>query len=210
MLWGLVLALALGTWGCGSKPQRHSTTRDVRIALTRTALQAGGLGFLTPATVTGQEEDRQALELAFYRAVRANRPDVPTVSLSATLGAVNKAEIADEYKKRYEDYRATAVLSRDTLKKVGASAGVRCLALLNMAWFGQQTQDRFSILGLRVLQTKRATLRVFMQVWDTTDGTIVWEATHELDYARDTVLEQSIPFQVIAEEAGAALADKLP
>lgn len=206
----LALLTAMLVAGCGTTAQRHSTIRDNPVSLTRAQLQAGGLAFITPSTVTGQEEDRQGLALTFASILRQNRPELRCLSLSEALGAINKAGLSDDYKKMYEEYRSTGMLGRDRLRAIGKAAGVRYLAQLNLADFRQSSNERFGILGFRMVQTKGATIRVFMQLWDTQDGSIAWEATQELDYANETLSERSVTFQAMSEETARNLVARLP
>lgn len=193
-----------------SAHQRHSTVRDNPISLTRAQLTAGGLAFITPSMVTGQEEDRQGLALTFASVVREQRPELRCLSLSEALGAINKAGLADDYRKMYEEYRSTGILARIRLRAIGKATGVRYLAQLNLGDFRQQSNSRFGIFGLRVLQTKSATIRVSMQLWDSHDGSIAWEGTQELDYANETISERSITFQSISEDTARNLVARLP
>ena len=47
-------------------------------------LEAYGIAFITPATVTGQEEDRPALALIFSQVLEETRPATHIVPLNAT------------------------------------------------------------------------------------------------------------------------------
>ena len=160
--------------------------------------------------MTGQEEDRQGLALTFATVVRQSRPELRCVGLSEALGAINKAGLSDDYRKMYEEYRSTGILSRDRLSSIGRATGARYLAKLNLADFRQNSNERFGILGFRVVQTKGATIRVLMQLWDSQDGSIAWEGTQELDYANETVSERSVTFQAMSEETARNLVARLP
>lgn len=206
----LALLAALMLAGCYNGAQRHATLRDNPVSLNRAQLQAGGLAFITPSTVTGQEEDRQGLALTFSSILRQNRPELRCLSLSEALGAINKAGLSDDYKKMYEEYRSTGILGRERLRAIGKAAGVRYLAKLNLADFRQNSNERFGIFGIRLIQTKGATIRVFLQLWDSQDGSIAWEATQELDYANETLTERSVTFQAMSEETARNLIGRLP
>ena len=56
--------------GCAATTnQVHSTTQVLAVNLEPHALKASGIAFITPTSVTGQEEDKQALALAFTEAL---------------------------------------------------------------------------------------------------------------------------------------------
>ena len=52
---------------------------------------------------------------------------VTVATLAETLGAVNKAGLADTYKRMYEDSRDTGLFSADALRRVGTATGSRYL-----------------------------------------------------------------------------------
>ena len=61
-----------------------------------------------------------------------------------------------------------------------------------------------------MIQTKEANIRLFLQIWDSENGAIVWEGTEELNYSRDTSSERPVTFQLVVEEVARNLVGKLP
>jgi hypothetical protein len=110
----------------------------------------------------------------------------------------------------YQDYQNTGLFRREKLKEVGETTGARYLAQLKLAGFEQASTGRWSILGIRMTETKRASIRLFFQLWDTADGTIAWEGVQELTYAHDTVRENPITFRTVVEESARSLVSRLP
>ena len=66
------------------------------------------------------------------------------------------------------------------------------------------------ILGLRLVDTKQATMRVFMQIWDSQTGSVVWEGTEEVHFAYDTGAEKPVTFKTIAERTAQEFFALLP
>lgn len=203
MLFTLPLAGCFGT-------QIHPTLHERVISLEAGALEAGGLAFITPSTVTGQEQEKQALALIFAEVVKRERAGIPVVGLAETLGAINRAGLADSYKRMYDDYRDTALLERALLGKIGAATGSRYLAQLKLQRFSQGDKERFGVLGLRIVETRFASVRLFLQIWDTRDGTIAWEGLQEMIYAEDKVSEQPVTLQTVIERSARDLVARLP
>lgn len=203
-----VLAAVFFT-GCSTK-QIDATVQYEDISLEPNGLTKHGLGFITPSTVTGREQDIQSLALIFARVLEKERPDIRVISLPEALSAINQAGLADEYKQMYVDYSGTGIFKKDSLRKVGDVIGVRYLVQLKLSGFSQNSRGRFSFLGLRLLQTKEANIRLFFQIWNSQTGAIVWEGTEEVNYARDTSKEKPITFQLIVEEIALNLVNKLP
>ncbi len=199
----------LSTPGCATN-QLHAQADVTGIALRSGDLEAHGLAFITPSTVTGQEEDKQNLAFVFAKVLKEQRPDIPLVTLPETLSAINQAGLAEEYRTMYADYRDTGIFEKDSLHKVGQTTGTRYLAQLKLSNFTQDSKGRFNFLGLRLLQTKQANIRLFFQIWNSQDGSIVWEGTEELNYAWDTPKETPVTFQLVVGEVARNLVSRLP
>jgi len=207
----LILAAAVAMLcACESTPQIYSSPKHDTLKLDREELREGGLAFLTPSTVTGQEEDKQTLAYVFSSTLQSERPDIKFVPLSRTIGAVNRAGLADTYRKMYVDYRDTGVFDAAMMKRVAEATGARFLGQLKLARMDQSSRGRFGLLGLNLINTQYANMRVFFQVWDSRDGTIVWEGIDEVTLAMDTSKELPMSFQQVTEQAAKNLVQRLP
>lgn len=195
---------------CAGGPQLHATVHHHAIALEAGALESGGVAFVTPSVALGKEEDKQVIALIFSEALALQRPAIPVVTLPQTLGLINSNGYAEDYRRMYEDYRDTGIFRREYLAQVGRLTGARYVAQLNLADFSQESVGRFNLLGLRVLETKRAQARLFFQVWDSGSGKIVWEGVQETNYAYDTAKEETVTFRSVIEAAARNLVDALP
>lgn len=193
-----------------STQQLHSTTQALAIDLEPQVLKTKGIAFITPTSVTGQEEDKQALALAFTEALKLARPNLHIVTLPSTLSAVNRAGLASEYKQMFEDYRLTGIFSRDTLQKVSRVTGVRYLAHLKLSGFRQESKGRWGALGIRVLETKTASLRLYLQIWDGENGSVAWEGAQELMSSHESLDEDAISFKTAVEQSANELLARLP
>lgn len=206
----LAALATLAVAGCTGVIQRYSSPETRVNTLRPGDLATGGLAFLTPSTVTGQEEDRQTLALLFTEALAAERKDLRLVPLPELLSAVNRARLLDDYQHMYADYRHTGVFSRDILERVAEATGVRYLAQLKMARFEQGAKGRFGVFGLNITQTQYANLRMFLQIWDSTDGSVAWEGIDELSYSFETTRESTVTMRMAAREAAKDLGQRLP
>jgi hypothetical protein len=79
-----------------------------------------------------------------------------------------------------------------------------------MANFQQESQDRFSVLGLRMVQTKKANIRLFLRIWNGQEGSIAWEGAQELYMAKETVTENAISFRDVVEMSAREIIAKIP
>jgi hypothetical protein len=196
--------------GCASTLQTYSSPEHQTFDLDRQRLTEGGIAFLTPSTITGHEEDKQVLAHVFADAMRSDRPDVRLVPLPATISAVNRAGLAMAYRTMYDDHRETGVFDAAAMRQVAKATGVRYLAQLKLAGLSQGARGRLSLLGLSLLQTHYANLRVFLQVWDSHDGSIAWEGTDEVTFAIDSQRERPFTVRAVAARAARNLAARLP
>ncbi len=173
-------------------------------------LEAYGIAFITPATVTGQEEDRPALALIFSQVLEETRPATHIISLNATLSAISQVGGSENYNHMVARYRDLGLLDPATLALVSKATGARYIAQLQMANFQQESQDRFSVLGLRMVMTKKANIRLFLRIWNGRDGSIAWEAAQELYVAKETVTENAISFRDVVEMSAREIIAKIP
>ena len=212
----LAIGLALLLSGCSSQKlrvetqQTSPTTQVLAVNLRSEDLRAAGLAFITPSSITGQEEDKQALALAFTGVLRNVRPDLRIVTLPETLGAINRMGLTGDYRKMFEDYRLTGIFDRETLQKVAKVTGMRYLAQLKLGAFRQESKGRFGILGIRMLETKTSTIRVFLQIWDADDGTVAWEGSQESTVSHESLAEEYVSLKSIVEASARDLVAHLP
>jgi hypothetical protein len=205
----VILASAIVFGGCAST-QVYPTLRHHEISLRSADLSAHGIAFITPSTATGQEEEKQALALIFSKVLKEERPQVRVVGLAEALNAINKAGLGDAYKQMYNDYRDTGLFKRDTLNQVGTVTGVRYLAQIKLQGFTQGAKERFGAFGLRIVETRFASVRVFFQIWDSSDGTIAWEGMQEMHYSRERLTEEPVTLQMALERTARDLIAWLP
>lgn len=204
-----LLAFALLVGAC-STHQNHSSAQHISIDLSAAALESQGIAFISPSTVTGREEDKQALAFIVSGVLKRVRPDIRQISLPQALGAINKAGLASAYKTMFEDYQTTGIFNQTTLQQIGHAVNARYVLQLNLASFDQGSRGRFSMLGYRLFETKHANIRMFIQIWDTDTGTIAWEGVEELIMAEDTSSERVINFTTVVEASASNLINLLP
>jgi hypothetical protein len=199
-----------GLAGCSVAPQSHSAGRDQALNLAAGNLERYGIALVTPSTVTGQEEERPAVALTLAEVLRRERPGIRVVTLPETLGAVNEAGLADAYRQMYEEYRNTGLFRRETLAQLGTATRARYVGQIKLSGFAQESSGRFSAFGIRIMETKRADVRVFLQIWDTSNGSVAWEGLQETTYSQESFSEQRVTLRTVLSEALAELVRRLP
>jgi len=138
------------------------------------------------------------------------RPGVRIVPLAQTLGAVNRAGLLRQYQKMYESFEATGVLDRDTLAKLRGVTGARYFCLLQLGEFNQPPPSSPGAIPLPGRSAPAAHIRLFVQIWDSIDGTIAWEGINEASQAAESVNGRGATFSAVVERAARDLVARLP
>ncbi|MFY9327536.1 MAG: hypothetical protein WAO76_05875 [Georgfuchsia sp.] len=218
----MVIGIALLLAGCGHQQIRASTEQNSKATegspdtivlannLRLVDIRTAGIAIITPSSITGQEEDKQALALVFAEVLQEMRPELHIVSLTETLSAINKMALTSEYKKMFEDYRLTGIFERKTLQKVAQVTGARYIAQLKLGAFRQESKSRWGLLGIRMMETKSSTIRIFLQIWDSNDGSIAWEGSQESTLSLDSFSEENISLRSLVEESARELIRHFP
>jgi hypothetical protein len=206
----VLLAASALVGACSGPPVYYPKVQEQVISLRKGDLESSGIAFITPSTVTGQEQEKEAVALTFADVLKGERPALKVSTLAETLGAVNKAGFAEGYKRMYEDYRDTGLFPAEALRRVGAATGMRYVAQLKLQSFSENSKGRFGFLGLRLIETQFADLRLFLQIWDSRDGSIAWEAMQELRIARESSTEEPLMLRRMVEHSARELIARLP
>ncbi len=204
-----LVLLALGT-ACSQAPQIQHSLKFDALDLQPGDLAREGIAFITPSSVTGQEQDRQAVAFHFALVLERERPDIPVTSLAETLSEINEAAMHREYSAMLRLYDETGILPALALRSIGELTGRRYVSMLKMASYSNLSSRRFAFFGMRIVQTKSANLRLFLQIWDTRTGAISWEANQELNLAFETLAEDSVTFEQMVEHMAYDLINELP
>lgn len=212
MLRALALGLGAVLAACSTVQQNGTMTIAAKTpeSIKPGELSQFGVAFITPSTVTGQEQDRSALCLIFSQILEELRPGTHVVPLTETLSSINRAGLSDEYKRLMTSYHGAELLDRGPLAEIGKATGVRYIAQLKMATFQQESQDRFGVLGLHVVETKIANIRLSLQIWNSEDGSVAWEGTQELHMSHETLREDPISFRSMVETSARKLIAQIP
>ena len=92
-------------------------------------------------------------------------------------------------------------MDRERLQRIGSALGFRYVLLPGLAQLDQVILDRFEIAGVKVIRTRVTVLRVWLQLWDTRTGHILWESAGDVATASDVVRhDRLVPLEEIAEK----------
>lgn len=206
----LALALLAALAACSANPIYYPQVQDRSISLVPGGLESAGIAFITPSTVTGQEQEKQAVAFTFAEVLKRERPKLRVVTLAETLGAINGRGLAEPYRRMYDEYQQTGLFTADVLRRVADASGVRYLAQLKLQGFSQGSKNRFGLLGFRVVDTQLGDVRLLLQIWDAQRGAIAWEGLQELRITVDTTSDEPITLRELLERSAHDLVARLP
>ena len=196
--------------GCGVTTQITCDLAYQNVgSIAQTTLEQNGVGVLTPSIVTGRETDKQVIGEVLSDILESRLGTTTVVSLVEFLNFVNTAGLAETYADSLEMYDMSGIIPQASIGRLGEAADVRYLAKLSLANFEQSQVERFGIAGLRVLSTNRTRIRVFLEIWDSGDGQIVWYANEELSLASERAAEDDLSIRGAATRAIGQMLDAL-
>lgn len=198
----LAISIALAA-GCG--PPRtwdaHTTSSPTRASLDLTTLtgeRVATLGVVTPPALQGFGP---ALSHALVAALAQVTPPLPAQPIPDSLNALNQQGLAAEYADLLSGFARSGVLERKRLQSLGSALRSRYVLLPGLAGFDEVLADSFEISGLKIVRSRITTLRLWLQLWDTQTGRLLWESAGEARVASELLRpDRTVPFEETAEK----------
>ena len=198
----LTISIALVA-GCG--PPRtwdaHTTSSLPPASLNLTTLtdkRVATLGVVTPPALQGYGP---ALSHALVSALAQATPPLPAQPIPETLNALNQQGLAAEYAELLSGFTRTGVFERKRLQSLGSALRSRYVLVPGLAGFDEVLGDSFEISGLKIVRSRTSTLRLWLQLWDTQTGRLLWESSGEARVASELLLpDRTVPFDETAQK----------
>ena len=200
----MILAISISLFaGCG--PPRtwdaHTTSSPPPASLDLTTLtgeRMATLGVVAPPALQGFGP---ALSHALVEALAQVTPPVLAQPIPDTLNALNQEGLAAEYADLLSGFARSGVLERKRLQSLGAALRSRYVLLPGLAGFDEVLADSFEISGLKIVRSRITTLRLWLQLWDTQTGRLLWESAGEARVASELLRpDRTVPFDETAEK----------
>jgi hypothetical protein len=142
-----------------------------------------------------------ALSHALVAALAEVSPPIRAVPSHEIANAVNDRGLASEYAELLAGFARNGIMERERLQRIGSALGFRYLLLPGLAQLDYAILDRFEIAGIKVIRTRVTILRVWLQLWDTQTGHIVWESAGEVATASEVLRhDRIVPLDDIAQK----------
>jgi hypothetical protein len=118
-----------------------------------------------------------------------------------TVSVINGKGLAEEYADLISGFIRSGILERERLQRIGSALGSRYVLLPGLADFNQVVIDKFEIAGIKTVRNRVITLRLWLQLWDTQTGEIVWESAGEATVVSELLLPQRmVPLDEIGQK----------
>jgi hypothetical protein len=155
------------------------------------------LAFVTPGNLQGFGP---TLAHALSDALGEVAPPIPEISTVETVNRITDEGLAPGYADLRAGFARNGVLDRQLLRRIGTKLGSRYVLLPGIAQFEEAIIDKVEAVGIKLVRNRVTTLRLWLQLWDSETGHIVWESSGEATTA--TVFlspKQTIAFEEIAK-----------
>jgi hypothetical protein len=146
----------------------------------------------SPIAPAGLQGFSAFLSGALIEATSEASPPVRGIPTYETMNMLNGQGLSAEYSDLISGFVRSGILEREGLQRLGSALGSRYVLLPGLADFNQVLVDRFEVAGLKMVRNRVITLRLWLQLWDTQTGQIVWESTGEATAVSELVLSQRI------------------
>jgi hypothetical protein len=146
------------------------------------------LGLVAPSGIQGLSP---TVSHALITALSEASPPIRGVPMPDTLNRLNDQGLAEEYADLLSGFARSGILERERLRRIGTALRSRYVLQPGLAEFNQTLTDKFELANWKILRTRLSTLRLWLQIWDTQMGHILWESTGEVTVAAPVVSEES-------------------
>jgi hypothetical protein len=165
------------------------------------ALAREPVATLVPVAPAGLQGFSPVLSRALIAAISEVSSSIRGIPSHETVSVINGQGLAAEYADLISGFLRSGILERERLRRIGSALGSRYLLLPGLADFNQVLVDRFEIAGIKVVRNRVITLRLWLQLWDTQTGRIVWESTGETTVASELLrAERIVPLDEIGQK----------
>jgi hypothetical protein len=179
----------------------HVTSTPLPKSFAAADLSREPVAMLGPIAPAGFQGFNAFLSRSLTAAISETSPSIRGIPNHERLSVFNGKGLSTEYGELISGFVKSGILERERLQRFGSALGSRYVLLPGLADFNQILVDRFEFAGLKLVRNRVITLRLWLQLWDTHTGQIVWESTGEINVARDVFLPQRvIPLDEIGQK----------
>ena len=135
------------------------------------------LGVVAPGGIQGLSA---TIAHALTSVLAQTTPPVRVVPMPETLSRLADHDLTGDYGDLMAGFGRTGILERERLRRIGAALGSRYVMQPGLAEFSMGLFDKFEFWGIKIVRSRIATLRLWLQIWEAPTGHLLWERTGEL------------------------------
>jgi hypothetical protein len=129
----------------------------------------------------------------------ASRP-IKNIPAYDTVNRLNDQRLAADYADIMSDFGRSGILDRARLTRIGTALGVKYVFLPGIADFSQVLTDRLDLAGWKAIKNRVIYLKLWLQLWDTKQGHLLWESAGEVTVASEILKDQVVPIHAISKK----------
>jgi hypothetical protein len=204
--WAAVAILACSTAllaGCG-RPLYVSDAAVIsspRPESVEASVQAGEMiATLVPLAGAGLQGYSPMVSLSLSSALsEASRP-IKNIPAYEAVNRLNDQGLASDYADLMSDFGRSGILDRPRLTRIATALGVKYVFLPGIADFSQVLTDRLDLAGWKAIKNRVIYLKLWLQLWDTKQGHLLWESAGEVTVASEVLKDQVVPIHAITKK----------
>jgi hypothetical protein len=174
------------TWDISTTSTARPPSFDVG-ELSRQSVATVGL-----VASSGLSGHSTSMSHALVAALAQVSPPIRAIPAHEVANALNDQGLATEYADLLSGFAKSGIMDRERLSRIGSALGFRYMLLPGLAQLDHTILDRFEIAGVKVIRTRATVLRVWLQLWDTRTGHILWESAGEVATASEVLRHDRI------------------
>jgi hypothetical protein len=147
------------------------------------------IGLVAPGGLMGYSA---FLSHALVTALARVSPPIRGIPAHEIANALNDQGFAMEYAELLSGFARNGIMERERLQRIGSALGLRYLLVPGMTEVNHVILDRFEFSGLKIIRTRVTLLRLWLQLWDTETGHILWESAGEIVTTSDVLQQDRI------------------
>jgi hypothetical protein len=127
---------------------------------------------------------------ALTTALSQASPPIRGIPAYEVLNQLNEKGLAADYTAMVSEFPRSGILDRERLRRIGSALGVRFVLQPGLAEVGQTLLDRFEMAGFKLVRVRVQTLRLWLQLWDTETGQMLWESGGEATVTTELLIRE--------------------
>lgn len=209
----LIFFVPLFFFGCSANnlQQKICTVKITHISSERCKLvdaPESKAGVFLAQVSTGQEQYSRTASNSLARVLKNSGNDLKILSFSELANEINKKEIWQEYSTAVSFYKENGMLRKSDLQFIGEKLDLDYFIMPLVLDIKRWDVNRFSAVGVKLLNTHKICIVVTMEIWDS-KAINIFSATSDITIADERIKETPISIEDAFDQAWLAILQQL-